>query len=158
VPYSRNSRPFFLGSVVGVGKGRFVFAAGAVVALTVSRVLAGPENARVVRGKVHIDRSGDVTTITAGRNSIIDYSSFGIGANETVRFIQPGSKARVLNRITGNTPSRIEGALTANGIVYLVNPAGIVFGPKTSCAGSITSRGSAAMSSTWGRSPLPACT
>ena len=53
-----------------------------------------------------------------------------IDQGETVQFIQPGVKSRVLNRISGESPSSINGTIQANGIVYFVNPSGIVFGPR----------------------------
>ncbi len=90
--------------------------------------LAGPEGAQVVRGDVRIERSGPNTIIRAGDRSIINYSSFNIGANESVRFIQPDAMSRVLNRIQSATPTRIDGSLTSNGRVYIVNPAGVIFG------------------------------
>src|SRR5438105_15890238 len=49
-------------------------------------------------------------------------------ANETVRFVQPGADARVLNWIGSLTPTQINGSLLANGRVYLLNPSGIYFG------------------------------
>lgn len=83
----------------------------------------------VVRGEVAIEQAGAVTTIQAGRDSIINYHSFSIGAGETVQFIQPDEMARVLNRVTAaDQPSIILGQLLANGQVFLVNPAGITFG------------------------------
>ena len=45
-----------------------------------------------------------------------------------MQFIQPGQWARVLNRITGNDPTSINGTLLANGQVFIVNPAGVLFG------------------------------
>lgn len=72
--------------------------------------------------------SANVTNITAPDNAIIDYAAFNIAANQTVNFIQPTAAARVLNRINSNTPTQIDGTLNANGIVYLVNPAGVTFG------------------------------
>ena len=92
-------------------------------------VFAEPTGEEVIRGDVAFSRSGDVTTITASHNSIIQYSGFDIAANETVQFIQPSTQARVLNRIMGGYPTTIEGSLLANGIVYLVNPAGVLFTP-----------------------------
>ena len=90
--------------------------------------------------------STDVTNITAPDNAIIDYAKFDIKTGQTVNFIQPGAAARVLNRIHSNTPSQIDGNLNANGIVYLVNPAGVSFGNNAvvdaagifAAAGSIT--------------------
>lgn len=100
----------------------------AAIMLAARTGLAGPEGAQVVRGDVSISREGNQTLIRAGRNSIINYRSFDIAGHESVRFIQPDAGSRVLNRISGASPTRIDGALTANGRVYIVNPAGVVFG------------------------------
>jgi filamentous hemagglutinin family protein len=89
--------------------------------------LAGPEDANVVRGDVQIENLGDTTTIRASDRSIIEFGSFDIGVHETVQFIQPSETASVLNRIRSSQPTLIEGALLANGRVYLVNPAGVYF-------------------------------
>lgn len=58
----------------------------------------------------------------------LDWQSFNIGRENTVRFEQPSSTAVALNRIHQADPSRIYGTLTANGQVYLVNQNGFVFG------------------------------
>ncbi len=88
---------------------------------------AGPEGQRVVAGSASFARNGPVTTITASNNTIINYTGFNIGAHETVRFVQPDASSRVLNRISGAAPTIIDGSLLSNGIVYIVNPAGVVF-------------------------------
>ncbi|MBL9001104.1 MAG: filamentous hemagglutinin N-terminal domain-containing protein [Phycisphaerae bacterium] len=100
---------------------------GLLIAAFTTGALAGPEGSSVVRGDVNISRSGAETIIRAGRNSIINHRSFDIARGETVRFIQPDAASRVLNRITGASPTRIDGSLIANGRVYLVNPAGVYF-------------------------------
>lgn len=112
---SRLSRGFVLGS--------------AVAAAWSLPALGAPEGASVVAGDVNIARQGGLTTIHASDGSIINYQSFNIGVNEAVRFVQPGADARVLNRITGLAPTHIDGALLANGQVYIVNPYGVYFGP-----------------------------
>jgi filamentous hemagglutinin family protein len=119
-----------LGWLQGIGRlgGWSKALSGALIAAACSPALAGPEGARVVRGSVDISRDGTQTLIRASNNSIINYRSFNIGANESVRFIQPNATSRVLNRITTATPTRIDGTLTANGRVYIVNPAGVIFG------------------------------
>ena len=89
---------------------------------------AGPTGERVVHGRVRFTRRGNRTIIRASDGSIINYRGFDIGARELVRFIQPSARARVLNRILSGSPTRIDGGLFANGRVYLVNPAGILFG------------------------------
>jgi len=93
-----------------------------------SNAVAGPEGAQVVNGKVSIQQSGSNTAITASDKAIINYSSFNIAQPETVRFIQPGSSASVLNRILSANPTNINGTLLANGRVFFVNPAGVYIG------------------------------
>src|SRR5690606_5190159 len=56
--------------------------------------------------------------------------SFSIEAGELTQFRQPGSKAAVLNRVTGGDPSAIHGALKANGGGFVINPNGILVGPS----------------------------
>lgn len=73
--------------------------------------------------------SAGVTHITAPDGAIIDYAAFNVGRGETVNFIQPGASSRVLNRVHSATPSQIDGTINANGIVYIVNPSGVIFGP-----------------------------
>lgn len=97
-------------------------------------------------GVVFDNSATNVTNITAPNNAIIDYAAFNVAGNQTVNFIQPNSAARVLNRINSNTPTQIDGTINANGIVYLVNPAGVTFGAGSvvdaagifAAAGSIT--------------------
>ena len=96
--------------------------------LLTSAAMAAPQGARVAHGDVSFANQGDLTVIRASDRSIIDYTSFDIAGHETVQFIQPSDMARVLNRIQSALPTYIDGALLANGQVYIVNPAGMVFG------------------------------
>jgi filamentous hemagglutinin family protein len=102
--------------------------AGLVASLHAPIALGGPEGAQVVAGNASIVRDGSTTLIRASNNAIINYNSFNIAGHETVRFLQPDAASRVLNRIQGAGPTRIDGSLLANGRVYIVNPAGVVFG------------------------------
>ncbi len=119
-----------------------------LVALLASPALADPEGAQVAAGSATFDRNGSVTTIHAADRTIINYSGFDIASFETVRFVQPGPNARVLNRINSASPTRIDGTLMANGRVYLANPAGVIFGKGSvvnaagiyAAAGSIADR------------------
>ncbi|MBL9031637.1 MAG: filamentous hemagglutinin N-terminal domain-containing protein, partial [Phycisphaerae bacterium] len=124
-----NVRSRSLGCVIGLGLGRFTFVGGGVgLMISASAAFAGPDGPSVVRGQATIQQNGRNTVITAGNNAVINYQSFSIGASESVRFIQPSATSRVLNRVTGADPTRIDGTLTANGRVYIVNPAGVSFG------------------------------
>ncbi|MEZ6234601.1 MAG: filamentous hemagglutinin N-terminal domain-containing protein [Phycisphaerales bacterium] len=91
----------------------------------------GVSGQRVVSGEASFSRSGRTTTITASDRAIIEYDRFNIGRRQTVEFVQPGAESRVLNRITGGDPSHLRGTLRSNGIVYFVNPAGVIFGPNS---------------------------
>ncbi|MCA9299004.1 MAG: filamentous hemagglutinin N-terminal domain-containing protein, partial [Phycisphaerales bacterium] len=102
-----------------------------IVGIVCSLAGAGPEGATVASGAAEFQTVGPLTSITVSDNAIINYSQFNIGLNETVQFIQPDASSRVLNRITGAGPSQIDGALLANGQVYLVNPSGVIFGPDS---------------------------
>ena len=73
------------------------------------------------------------TTLTLRQLSdkaTLDWKSFNIGADNTVRFEQPHSDSVALNNIHQADPSRILGTLSANGQIYLVNQNGFVFGDK----------------------------
>jgi filamentous hemagglutinin family protein len=86
-----------------------------------------PQGGSVVGGSATIGTpANNALTITQGsQNAIVNWNSFSIGRPNTVIFNQPNSSSAILNRVTGNTPSTIAGALRANGQVYLVNPNGI---------------------------------
>lgn len=63
--------------------------------------------------------------------AILNWQSFNIGADKHVNFTQPGASSIALNRIGGVDPSRIRGALTANGQIYLINKNGFIFGKNS---------------------------
>jgi fibronectin-binding autotransporter adhesin len=93
-------------------------------------VLANPtlSTEGVVSGAASVISSGNIMTIDqASNNAIIEWSDFSIEAGESVTFHQPTVDSRILNRVTGDVASTIAGNLSSNGIVYLVNPAGITF-------------------------------
>ena len=63
-------------------------------------------------------------------SAVINWNTFNIRANESVRFNQPSASSVALNRVTGGLgPSEIMGSLTANGRVFIINRDGILFGP-----------------------------
>lgn len=121
-------KPVNRGRVIGLGLGKYVWAgAGVALMLAASTAWAGPENPRVVRGQAEFRQRGNRTVIRVSDRAIINYSGFDIARGETVRFIQPNSNSRVLNRIESARPTQIDGTLRANGHVYLVNPVGVLF-------------------------------
>ena len=87
------------------------------------------EGEAVVQGTASFNTAGNTTTITTGGPStIIEYSRFNIDALKTVNFAQPDAGSAVLNRVIEANQSLINGNLISNGRVFLVNPAGIMFG------------------------------
>lgn len=90
--------------------------------------MANPTAPTVVHGTATMSQAGGILNITNSHNAIINWGSFSIGVNELTRFIQPSALSAVLNRVVGQDPSAILGALQSNGRVFLLNPNGIVFG------------------------------
>lgn len=90
--------------------------------------IAGPQGGKVVGGNANISQSGPNTTINqTSDRAIINWNSFDIGKNESVRHNMPSSNSAGLHRVVGKGgPSQIEGLLQSNGNIYLVNPAGVV--------------------------------
>ena len=65
-------------------------------------------------GSATVKTTGNTETITQTTgNAVIDWSSFNVGANESVHFNQPSRSAIALNRIHDASPSQIDGALSA---------------------------------------------
>src|SRR5688572_29591550 len=91
---------------------------------------AGPEGGTVVQGTGTITQTvgGGNTTINQTSNQVaINWSSFNVGVNESVNFIQPSNTSVALNRINSNNGAVIQGQITANGRVFLISPSGILF-------------------------------
>jgi filamentous hemagglutinin family protein len=95
-----------------------------------------PQNGNVVSGTASVGPPvGNQMTITqTTKGAIIDWASFDIGSGYGVTFNQQfGASSVVLNRVVGNGygpigASLIDGTLSANGHVFIVNPSGITFG------------------------------
>ncbi|MFS2078953.1 filamentous hemagglutinin N-terminal domain-containing protein [Telluria sp. Tellsp99] len=89
---------------------------------------AAPTLPQVVAGQATFNQQGNVFSITNTPGAIINWQSFNIGAGEVTRFIQQSADSAVLNRVLGQDPTKILGALQSNGKVFLINPNGILFG------------------------------
>ena len=114
--------------------------AGAIGALSIGYagvLLAGPpaptalpQGGVVVAGSATIapPAGNQLTVNQSSSQAVINWNRFDIGAAATVNFVQPGPSSAVLNRVLSSDPTQIFGKLNANGQVFIVNPAGIVFG------------------------------
>jgi len=98
------TNPVIVGDSAGLGAG----------AATIGSVSNGPGT--------------DMTIDQHAERVFIDWASFNIGASDSVSFQQGGSQWIAVNRVTGGLgPTTIDGMLTANGHVWIIDPAGIAF-------------------------------
>lgn len=91
-----------------------------------------------------IAQNGTVYTITGGTrpgggaNLLHSFGNFTIGSGDIASFVNTTGlpTANILSRVTGGTPSSIFGTIHTSGFgeanFFLINPAGIVFGPQAS--------------------------
>lgn len=101
-------------------------------AIVSTQAHAGPENGVVTGGAASIDISGNTTTIQQSSDrAIIRWDNFDVNAAEHVRYQQPSTSSITVNRITDSKASRIDGRVSANGNIVLINPNGIVFGASS---------------------------
>ncbi|MDY0310453.1 MAG: filamentous hemagglutinin N-terminal domain-containing protein, partial [Castellaniella sp.] len=108
---------------------------GLIISLLFSPLAAwaAPHGGVVTSGSAIIEQAGSVTNINQStQKAAINWQGFGIQAGETVNFNQPNASAITLNRVIGNERSVINGALNANGQVFLINSAGVLFGKGSS--------------------------
>ena len=119
---------------------RFRILKGGKISLVVSAfiassslVYAAPSGGVVTSGSATISQSGTTTNITQSTNKAsINWQNFSIQANETVNFNQPSVNSITLNRVVGNERSVIDGAMNANGQVWILNSNGVLFGKNAS--------------------------
>ncbi|WP_303795107.1 autotransporter-associated beta strand repeat-containing protein, partial [Sandarakinorhabdus limnophila] len=77
-------------------------------------------------------------TITqTGARAVINWTSLDVASGHTLTFVQPNASSIVLNRVIGSpvvgsanviARSQIDGTISANGQVWILNPKGIVVG------------------------------
>jgi filamentous hemagglutinin family protein len=95
-----------------------------------------PSSGNVVSGSASIEYSGNNVVITqTTKGAIINWGDFSIGYGYGATFDQQfGASSVTLNRVVGfgygygGSASFIDGNLTSNGSVFLINPSGITFG------------------------------
>ncbi|HTZ36700.1 MAG TPA: filamentous hemagglutinin N-terminal domain-containing protein, partial [Stellaceae bacterium] len=76
-----------------------------------------------------------------GGNLFQTFGLFGLSSGETATFKGPASVTNIIGRVTGGSPSTIDGTVKSSikgANLYLINPAGVVFGP----GGSVNVSGS----------------
>ena len=92
-------------------------------------VRANPVGGTVAGARATIGSAGSTLTVNqSSERAVIDWRGFDIAGGETTQFVQPDSSAITVNRVNSGAASQINGNLTANGNVVIINPNGVLFG------------------------------
>lgn len=75
-----------------------------------------------------VETATDMTVKQISDRVSLQWDTFNIGDKASVKFDQPNSSSIALNRVQGGSGSRINGKLSANGIIYIVDSNGVIFG------------------------------
>lgn len=108
--------------------------AAAIATIVAPVAEANPLGSSVAAGSATVTGEGtaSVTVNQSTDKAIVNWNTFDIGVGEATRFVQPGADSVTLNRVTGGLgTSTIDGALSANGNIFLINPDGILFGSES---------------------------
>ncbi|MDW8349407.1 MAG: filamentous hemagglutinin N-terminal domain-containing protein [Verrucomicrobiae bacterium] len=90
-----------------------------------------PTGHQIIHGEATIAYTEKELNIVSHSNKTISqWESFNIHDGYRVNFSLPSPDSIYLNRVVGSYPSLINGLLTSNGSVYLINPNGILVGPN----------------------------
>jgi filamentous hemagglutinin family protein len=103
---------------------------GSTVIASTAAMAGGPSGGSVAVGSATIVNASPTQTVInqASNKALINWNSFSIPGGSSVQFNQPGKKSLTVNRVTGPNASVIDGALQANGNVWLLNANGVLFG------------------------------
>ncbi|TAK79143.1 MAG: filamentous hemagglutinin N-terminal domain-containing protein, partial [Gammaproteobacteria bacterium] len=104
----------------------------AISALAPTATWALPQDGQVAAGSAAISSptSNSLHINQTTDKAVINWQSYNVAQQESVHYQQPSSSSISLNRVNPNNgASAIFGSITSNGRVWLINPAGIWFGP-----------------------------
>jgi filamentous hemagglutinin family protein len=113
-----------------------LFASMMLFVVTVTSVFAIPgitsTNLQTTSG-VTVTGAGTTLSIVAPNKSVLTWQNFGSGTDtiaigDALNYTLPSNNASVLNIVAGGASSTINGTLSSNGNVYVLNPNGILIG------------------------------
>ena len=113
-----------------------LFASMMLFVVTVTSVFAIPgitsTNLQTTAG-VTVTGAGTTLSIVAPNKSVLTWQNFGSGTDtiaigDALNYTLPSNNASVLNIVAGGASSTINGTLSSNGNVYVLNPNGILIG------------------------------
>ncbi|WP_175964487.1 filamentous hemagglutinin N-terminal domain-containing protein [Burkholderia pyrrocinia] len=103
-----------------------LIAVGHAGAVGVGQIAAG---SGTISSNVATTGSNGATTINQQSNRlVVNWSNFDVATGERVQINQPNAQSAILNRVNSASRTQIDGALSANGRIFVVNPNGIVVG------------------------------
>jgi len=100
--------------------GLLVYAANSWGLPTGEQLIAG-------QASVSVPSAGQMQIQQTTPQAILNWQGFSIQPHEIVSIQQPSINATLLNRVIGADASVIQGQLSANGQVFLINPNGVLF-------------------------------
>ena len=82
---------------------------------------------------VTLSQAGTSLVVTSPNKSVLTWQNFGSGADtiavgDSINYTLPSSNSSVLNIVTGGNNTTINGSISSNGNVYILNPNGIIIG------------------------------
>jgi filamentous hemagglutinin family protein len=90
-----------------------------------------PQNGTIAGGHATITTQQARVDIRQHSNrAVIDWRGFDVSAHEVVQFHQPDSSSLVVNRVNSSSGSYIDGQVSANGRLVILNQNGVMFGPN----------------------------
>ncbi|WP_075182651.1 filamentous hemagglutinin N-terminal domain-containing protein [Pantoea sp. 1.19] len=99
------------------------------VSLSVAGQVLAVGNGNIVSGSGNITQNANNTVIQQHSDKmIIQWDNMNVAKNESLNFKQNSVNSAVLNKIGSLDPTLIQGALNANGKVFIVNPNGVLIG------------------------------
>ena len=122
---------FLLASIFTLGLGT----ANVYAQVTPDSTMSKPTTSPLV-GNTYMIEGG---TTSGSNNELLFHSfdSFSIDAEQTAHFMHSDSISTIFSRVTGNTPSQIDGIIRASAVIkasdadfFFLNPNGITFGPN----------------------------
>jgi filamentous hemagglutinin family protein len=95
--------------------------------------IASPDLASISAGSVSVSQNQSQTLIQQPTDrAILNWNNFDIASDHHVIFQQPNAASFTLNRIPSFLFSTfIDGRITANGTIAVINPQGIIIGPTS---------------------------
>jgi len=82
---------------------------------------------------VNVAANGNSLTFTTPDKAVLTWQAYGsgtdtIGLNDALSYVLPSKNASVLNIVSGGASTTIDGSITSNGNVFVLNPNGLLVG------------------------------